>query len=314
MIDHSHLIGTGIVYIEIPKNEMVTLTSQLDQIGDHVLKALIRYSVTDILAFRNLRSRAFLDAYSSDRLVLKTASAYDAVLIAREIIIFRHLRPVRIAGATLSYRVGIHYSVDEDQTSDLEIAKDCASFADVSGIVCSEEVLKNAEKENRAEKQILNEFQVFPNRPGYTSWKFRAEFTKNKCFFEHSYFLSYSHEDTAIADHIELLLLRHGKIVRRDENFLEPHARLKEHFAHQIECCDTFLSLYSKNYEKSDICLGELEEAKSYRRNNNDRLRVALITLGERPTFDMLNRLYFEGATRAERENAISKLVNSEHT
>jgi len=57
------------------------------------------------------------------------------------------------------------------------------------------------------------------------------------------YFLSYAHENAEIADHLETLLLRAGRVVVRDEARLALGDNLVQRIEDYLQCTDTFIGL-----------------------------------------------------------------------
>jgi len=311
--------GIGIVYVEVAEADLLLFNMQINEIGKDLLESLIRYSVTDLLTLLKLRPHIILRNSNSERIILTTNTAYEAILIAREIMNFRHIRPISVGQNVLRYKIGVHYSEEMIHTQfstdheDVSLAKNCARLAAPNEIVCSEQVMEFVKADSKMEKEILDEFNPFPKTPGRASWSFREEFRSRRHSFEHSYFLSYSHEDIVTADHVELLLLRHGRKVRRDEKFLEPTIPMDEHFLQQIKCCDTFIALYNTNYKNSGNCQGELSEARVCWRATRTCPRIVFIRLdGEQPHLEDATHLYYPASSRSEMENVISKLIAKE--
>ena len=129
----------------------------------------------------------------------------------------------------------------------------------------------------------------------------------------HSYFVSYAHKDSMSADHIEVLLLRSNKNVRRDERKLEFSEPIKSTLKEQIAKSDTFICLWSKNSVDSKWCKWECETALGLNRKVGRPRRVVLILLDQteltRPWSDFIQ---LRGESRHERELAVRRLTESE--
>jgi len=126
----------------------------------------------------------------------------------------------------------------------------------------------------------------------------------------HSYFLSYLHQESAIADHLELLLLRHGRVVMRDEDGIAVGASLNEEVKSLIQEADTFLAICTDGYTRSDWCMGELDLARSVR---GPARRVVILRVGTEE-FPIVGRgnLRLEGTGRGDRQLAVLRLLDGE--
>ncbi len=100
----------------------------------------------------------------------------------------------------------------------------------------------------------------------------------------HSYFISYAsdeNENAKEADHIEALLYREGRAVKRDVSIIYPGNRIPDAIKEHINDSDTFLALWSKHYSKSDYCLSELEYAYQRKKIKNRPARVILLKIDD---------------------------------
>lgn len=136
---------------------------------------------------------------------------------------------------------------------------------------------------------------------------------KEKRFVNHTYFLSYSHEDETFADHIETLLLRKGRRIIRDEQNIRAGETLSEELTKLVSCCDSFLALYSDSYRLKSWCKHELDFALNLKDSNKVN-RVCLLSLSStRPDSMRTSSLvYLPCSTRQERELAVARLINEE--
>jgi hypothetical protein len=129
----------------------------------------------------------------------------------------------------------------------------------------------------------------------------------------HTYFISYSWNDTAIADHVEVMLQRYDRIVLRDEKSIGAGQMLSEAVTTMINESDTFLAIYSKNFQESSWCPNELEYAKNRSLEHHKPERIILLTVDSTaPPLRFTDALRTSGANRPERELSIRKLLESE--
>jgi hypothetical protein len=100
---------------------------------------------------------------------------------------------------------------------------------------------------------------------------------------QHLYFLSYSWNDSAAADHLETLLWRNGRRVFRDENNLRTGDTMSSVIETLIKQCDTFVAVWGESYHKSTWCPGELQRAIDLKATSGRPTRIvdhALIEIG----------------------------------
>jgi len=97
----------------------------------------------------------------------------------------------------------------------------------------------------------------------------------------HTYFLSYSRKNFEEADHIELLLARTGRLVRRDESHLSVHDEIKPRLKEEIAKSDTFLSLWSKESASSDYCNWERDTALELQNEFGRPRRILMIQIDD---------------------------------
>lgn len=131
----------------------------------------------------------------------------------------------------------------------------------------------------------------------------------------HSYFISYSWDDCAFADHIEVLLRRNNRVVFRDESNIESGKRISSAVSVLIDNSDTLIAIWSKNYSRSQWCMDELEFArkKQVQSQKQKLRRIALIAMDEQqPPIHFTDPLYIIGKDRPLRELGIKKLLEEE--
>jgi FixJ family two-component response regulator len=132
----------------------------------------------------------------------------------------------------------------------------------------------------------------------------------------HSYFLSYSWKNSKIADHVELLLRRNNIKVLRDQVTIRAGGNIPETVKDMINNSETFLALWSKNYnnEKSRWCLRELEYADSRRHDKQNPYRIILLALDQTKDIPLnaVNDLRLTARDPASRELAIKKIIEQE--
>ena len=129
----------------------------------------------------------------------------------------------------------------------------------------------------------------------------------------HSYFISYTWAESSIADHVEVLLHRHKRLVHRDESIFSAGADLSDVVRSLIDESDTFISLWSSSYKKSTWCPQEMEYAINRQAKGLKPSRVVLITLDEtEPPIRFINRLWQAGHDRANRDLTVRRLLEQE--
>jgi hypothetical protein len=97
----------------------------------------------------------------------------------------------------------------------------------------------------------------------------------------HSYFISYSHADAAVADRVEVLLRREKRGVLRDERLIAPGEGLDASITTRIAMATTFLALHSQTYARSEYCSGELAVAHELKRSGNKPVRIVALRLDD---------------------------------
>ena len=123
---------------------------------------------------------------------------------------------------------------------------------------------------------------------------------------QHTYFVSYSHEDEAAADYVELELRRRGRSVHRDVASIGPGDDLPDTLAALIADCDTFIAIGSMSYINSVWCGRELLFAADHARVP----RVVYLHIdASRPPITVAGKLICEASSRAEQRAAIEKLI-----
>lgn len=133
-----------------------------------------------------------------------------------------------------------------------------------------------------------------------------------------SYFISYSHDDSAEADHIEVLLRRKPRPVWRDLVNIRASENIKERIRMGIDAADTFLALWSTAYLTSRSCQQELRAARSRSQGKSSglgdrRFRLTVIKLDdtELPGY-LKDGLHLLGRMRIERLAAVERLINED--
>lgn len=309
----------GILYVDLPQEQTLGSLKLLgSDTSEQLLKTLVRYTIMDFVRLKHLYRRV-LDKYPRTAgITLITQTAYDAILLAREIILFRHSRNIKVDKAILPYRVGVHCSrtIEHDgfnlNHDDIEIARECADQAEAFEVYCSSHCMNVARQDCQAERKILNEFK--PIFPSFWMWKFEQGYLPHKTSEGEIYFLSYAHEDMAVADHLEVLLRRDGRLVLRDETFMESGCLVNSKIENQIRCSDTFISIYSENYAKSDFCLGELARARRNMKEFGKPWRIALGRMSDIGVpLDLDHYLHHKiSSNRDEIKNFVSSLIAQE--
>ena len=129
----------------------------------------------------------------------------------------------------------------------------------------------------------------------------------------HTYFLSYAHENVEEADHIELLLARTGRLVRRDESHLGVHDKIKPRLKEEIAKSDTFLSLWSKESASSPYCNWERDTALELQNEFGRPRRILMIQIDDTTIADKWRgRLHLTGITRDNRIAEVLELMRYE--
>lgn len=129
----------------------------------------------------------------------------------------------------------------------------------------------------------------------------------------HSYFISYSWTDCAVADHVETLLRRENRPILRDEADLQAGGRISKKVESLIENCDTFLALWSKHYNSSSWCPQELEYTVNLQKSGGKPRRIVLLRLDDtKLPLRQTDNLYEQGQSRKDRELAVLKLIRRE--
>jgi hypothetical protein len=129
----------------------------------------------------------------------------------------------------------------------------------------------------------------------------------------HAYFMSYSHPDSIAADRIELLLLRQGRSVLRDERDVAPGMALDEWITTRIAMASTFLAVHSAAYARSDYCRGELALAHELKRDGQKPRRIVALRLDDQLLPPLLAGLaWLPAADRAAQDAAVRQLIDHE--
>ena len=130
---------------------------------------------------------------------------------------------------------------------------------------------------------------------------------------KNAYFLSYAHEDDAIADHAELVLRREDRIVFRDEARLRLGQIFEAEIRSELARSDTYVGLWSRHFSESDWCRRELDWALELNQNRLRPRRVCLVLVDETPLPEELRRiLHAHGAERSARFAAFHRILREE--
>jgi TIR domain len=128
-----------------------------------------------------------------------------------------------------------------------------------------------------------------------------------------SYFISYSWDQSAAADHVEALLQRRGRNVLRDEGRVEAGAVIADEVEASIAECDVFLILNSKGWSESRWCRSEHQYALELRARGRHAPKVVVLELEDaKPPFLENAGLRLKGQTRDNRSESIAKLISTE--
>lgn len=184
-----------------------------------------------------------------------------------------------------------------------------------------EKVKEEARNLYGARKLILTELAVVEG--GVRSWDVQEKLVRpasqgpnareTAIDNRHKYFLSYSHDDSAIADHFESLLRRRARAVVRDETDLKAGGDLNDEISGAIKKADTVISLWSRGYRSSSWCRGELSYCRDLVDKGSVKLRLVMIEVdGTEIPPRFANVLRLSGEDRARRELAVAKLVDEE--
>ena len=132
----------------------------------------------------------------------------------------------------------------------------------------------------------------------------------------HSYFMSYTWTTSAIADHVETLLLRHGRRVLRDETMFAAGEDLTGSVKTLISEADTYIALYNKEFTASSWCPGELAFATERKRRGMKPSRIVCLAVDTYDPLDLptqhVGNLWKPGKERAERDLAVRQLLEQE--
>jgi hypothetical protein len=129
----------------------------------------------------------------------------------------------------------------------------------------------------------------------------------------HSYFISYVWEDSAFADHVEVLLRRHKRVVNRDESIFRAGSNLSDVVQSLINESDTFVALWNDKFKNSPWCPNELAYALERQHRGLTPTRVILLALDDtQPPIQFTGKLWSAGQDRTQRELAFRKLVEEE--
>ncbi len=129
----------------------------------------------------------------------------------------------------------------------------------------------------------------------------------------HTYFLSYSRENSDAADHLELALSRQQRSVLRDETHIAAGGCVSTSVEQMIQQADTFVALWNMNYAQSDWCPNELVYARTRQANGQKPSRIVLIALDQTEVpIRFIDTLRLNGQVRGQRELAVQRLVQQE--
>lgn len=126
-------------------------------------------------------------------------------------------------------------------------------------------------------------------------------------------FLSYSHADRQVADHVEALLRRHGIDVFRDTGHQRAGAiSIDGLLEKQLDMCGAFVILWSPAWESSMWCRAEVNHV--LHKDESIRPVIDILRVGEgcgpAPDVRLLNHLYRDAVDRISRELAVEALTS----
>jgi hypothetical protein len=125
----------------------------------------------------------------------------------------------------------------------------------------------------------------------------------------HTYFISYAHEDAAVADHLELLLRRRNRHVLRDETGFLIGDRFPDSIGAMIIQCNTFLVVGSAHYTQSDWCKLEL----AYASEKKAAREIIYVDVDRSdPPIQVSGRLRILAVSRENRLVAVERLISEE--
>lgn len=129
----------------------------------------------------------------------------------------------------------------------------------------------------------------------------------------HSYFVSYTWDESHFADHVEVLLQRNKRAVNRDESIFRAGADLSDVVKSLIQESDTFVGLWSEQFNKSTWCPHELEYALDRNAKGLKPSRVIIVTLDDTEApIRFTGKLRLAGNDRERRELSILRLIKEE--
>jgi len=130
---------------------------------------------------------------------------------------------------------------------------------------------------------------------------------------DHSYFISYAHEDSSAANHVEVLLRRANRTVYRDEHELRVGDKLGKTIESLISRANTFLLLWSAKSSRSKWCQQELSLALKNQQKVGRSYRSVLLVLDRTPIpSDFEDSLQPIGTDRSGRSEAVSQILRGE--
>ena len=129
----------------------------------------------------------------------------------------------------------------------------------------------------------------------------------------HSYFISYTWNESALADHIEVLLQRNQRIVNRDESIFRAGVDLSDVVKSLIQQSDTFIALWSERFKSSTWCPQELEYALNRQSKGLKPERVILLSLDDTEApIRFTGKLHLPGDSREKRDLSMRRLIEEE--
>ncbi len=129
----------------------------------------------------------------------------------------------------------------------------------------------------------------------------------------HSYFISYTWDESALADHVEVLLQRNERSVNRDESIFQAGVDLEDVVKSLIQQSDTFVALWSERFRKSTWCPNELAYAMDRQAKGLKPERVVLLTMDDTEVpIRSTGKLRLRGDDREKRELSVKRLIEEE--
>ncbi|MEM7294253.1 MAG: toll/interleukin-1 receptor domain-containing protein [Pseudomonadota bacterium] len=129
----------------------------------------------------------------------------------------------------------------------------------------------------------------------------------------HTYFVSYSRENSHYADRLEVLLRRAHRRIRRDEHEVKLTKKIKEILLEGMARSDTFVCLWSRDAAVSDWCKWERKTALEMVQKGARLRRAVMILMDDTPLPKRWGkRLQLEAREIQQLDFAVHSLINDE--